>query len=60
MYLCIVGVKMSADFTIIKISDSIDVAACIHYHWQILIAVARRLVQVILKIAVITMENLMF
>ena len=48
---------MSADFTIIKISDSIDVTACIHYRWQILRVVARRFVQVILKITVITMED---
>ena len=48
---------MLADFTIIKISDSIDVTACIHYSLQILRAVARGLVQVILKITVITMED---
>ena len=48
---------MSTDFTIIKISDSIEVTACIHYRWQILRAIARRLVQVILKITVIIMEN---
>jgi len=48
---------MLADFTIIKISDSIDVTACIHYRWQILRAVATSLVQVILKITVITMED---
>jgi len=48
---------MLADFTIIKISDSIDVTACIHYLWQILRAEAKRLVQVILKITVITMED---
>ena len=48
---------MTAASTIIKISDSIDVAACIHYCWQILKAVAIRLGQDILKIAVITMED---
>ena len=48
---------MMAASTIIKISDSIDVTACIHYRWQILRAVARRLVEVILIITVITMED---